>query len=1644
MSRKKDPSLLYDPELSMSEEQLRREIDEINKEIGSIRVEELKTPITRYTRRDSGIASSRRTDERPRQSNVSSFDMGARAKTPTYKVVDSMDSEDENDDLGIRDRYVSQRKKSQDFKTKNIVKPAPYDGKGPWIDYKSHFDACAQINEWSQKEKGLYLAVSLRGQAQGVLGNLPLELRQNYKELIKSLEERFSPSNQTELYRTQLRERRQKAIETLPELGQDVRRLANLAYPTAPNEVRETLAKEQFIDALIDVDMRLRIKQARPVNLNDAVRHAVELEAFNKAEIKKTEGKGYLRVASETFDSNSNISETLKSMQKTLTNLQNEVKSLKSSTPARPEYRNNSKQNLGSSDYKCYVCGKSGHMKRNCPQRPRVQNSASSPKRGTPTFSQSKNSGKNPAYKTSATVGVHKLSAEAGMFVKAKVNGVVANLLIDTGATVTIINTKLYKQMSNVSLSPSQREILTANGESLQVMGKTIADFEFENFQCSNIAVIANINVDGIVGLDFMRAHSAAIDIERNIITVQGQEINVQIAGQIGCYRVVVSETVTLPPRTESIVNGQVENSAPDSFKVGLVEPTDDYRKTEKALVGRALVSNDKTIPLRLMNISAESQTLYGGTVIAKVSPVDDIPSAESTLIEQQSQESSHVQVSSDVPDHLINLYETCITDLSASQIQKVQKLLNRYADIFSKHDADYGRTSLIKHQIEIENAKPFKEPPRRVPYHLQEDNDKAIEDMLAKNVIEPSSSPWAAGVVLVKKKDGSTRFCVDYRKLNRVTVKDAYPLPRIDDSLNQMSGAKWFSTLDLCSGYWQVEVEPKDRQKTAFATRKGLYQFQVMPFGLCNAPATFERLMETVLAGLQWDICLIYLDDVIVFGKEFEDMIENLSVIFERLLSAGLKLKPKKCTLFARKVEYLGHVVSENGISTDPRKVGVVKTWPEPANITELRSFLGFCSYYRRYIEHFAEIAKPLHKLTQKDTNFGWSDSCQQAFETLKYKLVSAPILAHPDFKQSFILDTDASGTSIGAVLSQIQDGHERVISYASRRLTKSERRYCVTRKELLAVVFFTKYFKHYLLGRKFLIRTDHSSLRWLLNFKNPDGQMARWLEILYEFDMDIQHRPGTKHGNADSLSRMPCRQCEHCNKRRDKQAVHSAVEISPSKSDEQVSLLKAQQSDRDIQVVKGWVENEIRPSYDEIKKEGFVVKSLWGQWKNLIIEDGLLSRKLKSSDSNIEQLQALVPQSHRRKVLFYCHDIRSSGHLGIKKTLSKIRQKYYWPGLRNDVRSYIAGCDPCWKRKRLAQKNRSPMQVVRSGVPMERIATDILGELPETENGNKYILVVSDYFTKWTEAFPMRNMEAETVASIIVEEVIARFGVPQVIHSDQGKQYESRLFQEMCKVLHITKTRTTAYHPQSDGMVERFNGTLETMLSAYVQENHRDWDKHLPYVMMAYRASEHETTGFSPNMLMLGRETSTPLDLIYEMPSSIKQIPSNMWVWELKERLEIAHSMVRKHSENAILRQKTYHDHKMSWQQFKPTDLVYVYFPQKKVGCTPKFTSFWRGPFQITRKLSEVLYEVNCGRDGQRQIIHCDRLRRKIVQNLSGENDVETSVEDELDKVVDDLESENLEEVDDLVQESRRPKRVGKRPVRYDDYVCENNAVY
>lgn len=527
----------------------------------------------------------------------------------------------------------------------------------------------------------------------------------------------------------------------------------------------------------------------------------------------------------------------------------------------------------------------------------------------------------------------------------------------------------------------------------------------------------------------------------------------------------------------------------------------------------------------------------------------------------------------------------------------------------------------------------------------------------------------------------------------------------------------------------------------------------------------------------------------------------------------------------------------------------------------------------------------------------------------------------------------------------------------------------------------------------------------------------------------MEIEHRAGKLHGNADGLSRVPCGQCGYFDDWDKSEVSEGHVRIIEDKIREnsESDLATLQDECRDIRLVKSWLQDKTRPEYSDLSSESYVVKSLWAQWSRLTLKDNFLCRVWEIEDSNMTTYQIVVPLSQRRYILQQMHDAKTSAHLGMTKTLNKIRQNYYWPGLQSDVRSYISGCDVCSRRKAPLKTKRAPMQPLQVGYPLERIATDILGEFPETENGNRYIIVISDYFTKWTEAFPMRNMEAQTVAKIVTNEVICRLGCPATIHSDQGRQYESILFTEVCKLLQICKTRTTPYHLQSDCMVERFNKTLATMLSAYVDENHRDWDESIPFVMMAYRASQHESTGYSPNMLMLGREVATPLDIMYDMPSSWKEVHRSEWVWIMQDRMERAHAFVRRHAEGAMFRQKHYHDMKISYEKFKEGENVYVYFPQRKVGCSPKCTSYLRGPFKILTKLSEVLYKVNCGRNGKDQVIHCDRLKTCKAQILKGENELQTplesSTESQLDvqfesEVIDERQSK-VEVTDELAEE-------------------------
>ena len=655
------------------------------------------------------------------------------------------------------------------------------------------------------------------------------------------------------------------------------------------------------------------------------------------------------------------------------------------------------------------------------------------------------------------------------------------------------------------------------------------------------------------------------------------------------------------------------------------------------------------------------------------------------------------------------------------------------------------------------------------------------------------------------------------------------------------------------------------------------------------------------------------------------------------------------------------------------------MQEWPTPKSVTEVQSFLGLAGYYRRFVRSFSDVARPLHRLTEKGQEFQWGEDCEVAFQELKQRLQEAPILAFPEPDAEYIMDTDASDIGVGAVLSQVIDGQERVIAYGSRVLSKPERNYCVTRKELLAIVVFLKKFRQYLYGRRFIVRSDHGSLRWLMNFKDPQGQLSRWLQVISEYDLTIVHRPGRSQRNADSLSRRPCPQCG----RKEEETTNTTrtgdrsvgVETGNSESpavrivalgtaETREAWRKAQEAD----VTTGWILkakscNSPRPEWSTMSSTAPAMKQYWLLWDQIDVKEGVLCKRWESDDGRQVRHQVIVPQAHRKEVVDELHGGPTGGHLGQTKTLAKVRQRFYWCGVDADVRSYVRQCAVCASKKSPAKARRAPLQQYSIGTPMQRVALDILGPLPETNQGNKYVLVVGDYFTKWVEAYPIPDEKAETVARTFVSEFVCKFGVPVELHSDQGRNFESRVFSEVCSILGIRKTRTTPYNPKSDGMIERFNRTLLGMVSSMIDplRRQRDWDEQLAFATFAYRATPQESTGESPNMLMLGREVSLPLDLTTRL--STVESEANLtedYALRLRETMQSAHERAREHLKASARRQKKTYDRKTMPTTLEAGQLVWLHNPSKRRGLSPKLQRRWEGPCRIVDKLSDVTYRI------------------------------------------------------------------------------------
>ena len=742
---------------------------------------------------------------------------------------------------------------------------------------------------------------------------------------------------------------------------------------------------------------------------------------------------------------------------------------------------------------------------------------------------------------------------------------------------------------------------------------------------------------------------------------------------------------------------------------------------------------------------------------------------------------------------------------------------------------------------------------------------------------------------------------------------------------------------MDLQSGYFQVALEEESKEKTAFITHAGLYEFNVMAFGLCGAPSCFERLMECVLRGLHWKIALIYLDDVLVYSRTFDDHLHRLRLVFDRFRAAGLKLKPKKCFFGRKKVKFLGHVVSEEGVRPDPAKIQAIKEYPVPTRVKDVRAFLGLANYYRKFVKDFAKIACPLNDLTKKAVKFYWSAECQVAFDTLKEALTQAPILAYPDFQLPFHLYVDASDDALGMVLGQIQNGKEVAISYAGRKLLAAERNYSVTEREALAVVAGVKYFQPYVYGKKFIVYTDHNAVRWLMNIKEPTGRLARWALLLQQYDFEIVHRAGKSNGNADALSR------------RDYDSIIAAVDTSGVQTDKIKDL---QRKDPALSDIIEYLEWETLPENSkEAKKLLYTIDHYY------LDPDGILCHILVPGGKRLPtpKSQLVVPASLRHEVLINAHDLPTGGHLGVNKTYSKLRDRYFWPKMYMDVQHWCLTCEHCAMKKSPKQRRTAPLIPIPVEAPFEKVSCDISGPWPVTHKDNRYILVFIDMCTNWPEAFAIPNIEAKTVAEIFVKEIVSRHGAPRVLLTDRGSNFLSSLFREICLLMNTDKIFTSGYRPQTNGKVERFNGTLAQSLSMYVSGNQKDWDEHLNSVLFAYRVSPSEVTGESPFYMLYGREPLLPMDTALLPPREMSPLVADHRA-RVVEHIERVRRIAAENTQRAQQKMKEQHDLHAEQPSFSLGDKVWVYTPKNRRGLSKKLAHNYHGPYRIVEFLSPV----------------------------------------------------------------------------------------
>ena len=1438
-------------------------------------------------------------------------------------------------------------------------------------DWLPTLERAATWYGWSSEEQLMQLAGHLRGKALQEWNLMGQTEKSTYKDAASELSRRLDPGGRIMAVQD-FRHTVQKESESVADYLRRLERSFQLAYgrDNLKSETKETMLYSQLQEGLL-------LGLVRSSSVSGCLTYkelcvAAKQEEKRLADFRRRQQyhQGIKSNQPKPPDSGRKVQHQLQEKQK-------------DDTPRPPaDYRRRPRIRT------CHNCGSPDHFMRDCKATSQESGKSSrqtqlQPQSGAKklsvvrTSTEGSEDGDNPmSYLRSPSdsddeskVDLVRVTFDGSSSrrVLVEVQGIPVTGVVDTGADISIMGAELFKtiaaatRMTKKCLKPVDKSAFTFDHKPIRLDGKLELDIVFDGKTLCTPIYLKMDSTDQLLLSEGVCRQLGIVSYHPSVLAKKRSTATEKSPVRVPMVRVSLLESVSVPPQRCITAKAKLEGGEGLEGPVLLEQALDSSTATAAVRLTDSLLNRvdpKEAFQVILENPSGFTQKVEKDTHVGLACQASQVLEGESDLPECEPEPGEEVVV------RLIAGEEErkkCLAKLLVGEGQelkwqhrdKLYSLLLAHHSAFALDKDERGETDLVQMEILTGDSAPKRQPVRRTPFAVRGEVARQLREMQENGVISPSSSPWASPVVLVRKKDGTLRFCIDYRELNSVTKADTFPLPRIDDLLDQLNNAEYFSTLDLASGFWQVQVHPTSKEKTAFVTQQGLYQFNVMPFGLRNAPAVFQRLMQCVLSGLNPEggvpFTSVYIDDILIFSRTFEEHLQHLKAVIERVSAAGLKLKPTKCKFIRQRVEYLGHILTPNGICPNPDRVSAVQQFPRPTSVREVRQFLGLASYYRRFVKGFANVAQPLHALTKANSRFSWTVDCQVAFDTLKSRLLMSPVLSFPDFARGFILETDASIKGLGAVLSQRgEDSKIHPVAYASRALTQQEQRYSVTELETLAVVWAVKHYHAYLYGHDVVIYTDHSAVKAILNNPHSNGKHARWWSHVYGSgirNLDIVYRAGRDNANADALSRNPVLGPTELVTDVQVASIDSVecgdlLQMDPDPETVTVCDLSAQQAE----------DPECRPLLDfllcgKLPGDPAMSKKIAAQAPQFDIVDGVLCFFGPKSNGRGRQV---VPRSLRKTLIEGYHGSSMSGHFSAPKLIKAISRHWWWQGMHKDITEHCNSCLQCTvvnASGRVHQPLLKPIPVQRA---FQIIGVDVM-ELPKTKRGNKYVAVFQDFLTKWPFVFAMPDQKAIRLVKLLVEEVIPFTGVPECLLSDRGTNLLSHLMTDVCALLGVKKLNTTSYHPACDGLVERFNRTLKTALRKRAADCGDQWDQYLSGVVWAYRNVPHESTGEKPSFLLFGVDLRSPTEAALLPPSPLTLTEIDDYREELVFSLSSARQLAANCIKAAQQRYKKYHDRHATPYRYRVGTWVFIRFPQEETGRLRKLSRPWHGPYRV-----------------------------------------------------------------------------------------------